>query len=438
MPDDFSVTVNQNGFDRNGQPRLVLRWIDPLTGKRCRKAAGTHKLAEAQRRAGALQNELRAGKYAPASKLTWQDFTWRYSDEVLPGLARKTAAQAATAFNAVERILRPRRLIDVTADRLSHFDTRLRLEGKSPATRRSYLAHLRAAMKWAVDVGLLVRLPKFPKVARVKGQKMMKGRPITPEEFERMLAQVPRVLAAEDRKHPDEAGQRRPKREVNPAAVESWRHYLRGLWWSGLRLRESLDLSWDARAGLSIDLSGQYPMIRIRAHAQKSGREELCPVAPEFAEMLLATPPGQRRGRVFRLLGARDKEVRCPIWVSKLVERIGRAARIKVDERTKRAPETGERVVVVKYASAHDLRRSFGFRWSRRILPPELRELMRHADISTTMTYYVGLDAQTTAGALWAAYHKATGDAPAQEATHRATQREKGPESGRPRNDESP
>jgi len=65
--------------------------------------------------------------------------------------------------------------------------------------------------------------------------------------------------------------------------------------------------------------------------------------------------------------------------------------------------------MIVKYASAHDLRRFFGFRWSRRILPAELRELMRHADIQTTMRYYVGQEAETTAEALWAAYAKAGG-----------------------------
>jgi hypothetical protein len=37
-------------------------------------------------------------------------------------------------------------------------------------------------------------------------------------------------------------------------------------------------------------------------------------------------------------------------------------------------------------------------------MPAELRELMRHADIATTMAFYVGRNAQTTAESLWAAY----------------------------------
>ena len=44
----------------------------------------------------------------------------------------------------------------------------------------------------------------------------------------------------------------------------------------------------------------------------------------------------------------------------------------------------------VTYASAHDLRRSYGLRWSRRrITTAELKELMRHESIETTMNYYV-------------------------------------------------
>ena len=62
---------------------------------------------------------------------------------------------------------------------------------------------------------------------------------------------------------------------------------------------------------------------------------------------------------------------------------------------------------VVKFASAHDLRRSFGEQWSERVLPKVLMELMRHESIGTTMRFYVGQNAQRTADAAWAAYEVA-------------------------------
>jgi len=57
---------------------------------------------------------------------------------------------------------------------------------------------------------------------------------------------------------------------------------------------------------------------------------------------------------------------------------------------------------VPKYASAHDLRRSFGSRWAKKCMPPVLQRLMRHASIQTTMQFYVGLDADEITDDLWA------------------------------------
>jgi integrase len=60
----------------------------------------------------------------------------------------------------------------------------------------------------------------------------------------------------------------------------------------------------------------------------------------------------------------------------------------------------GEEVEKV-FATAHDLRRAFGFRWSRRVMPAVLHELMRYESVETTMRYYVGTNAEATADELW-------------------------------------
>ena len=74
---------------------------------------------------------------------------------------------------------------------------------------------------------------------------------------------------------------------MNPAAVESWRHYLHGLWLSGLRLAESLNLYWDRPDRLCIELGGERPMLRIPAECEKGHRDRLLPITPDFAEFLL-------------------------------------------------------------------------------------------------------------------------------------------------------
>jgi integrase len=207
---------------------------------------------------------------------------------------------------------------------------------------------------------------------------------------------------------------------VGDESAESWRFLLRGLWWSGLRLGEALALRWDGSDGIVVDLSGKYPMLRIPGEHQKSGKDQLYPVAPEFAEFLSAVPERDRRGRVFKLAGVVNPKapgagtkggaVGGIDWVSHVIGRIGRKAGIKVGTAKKHNTKTGAAEDAIKCASAHDLRRSFGVRWSKLVMPTQLMELMRHEDIGTTMQFYVGRDAQSTAEVAWAAFRAAGGN----------------------------
>lgn len=174
---------------------------------------------------------------------------------------------------------------------------------------------------------------------------------------------------------------------------------MKGLWVSGLRLAESQELYWDREDRLCVDLSGRHPMLRIPADLEKGHKDRLLPVAPEFAELLLGTPEAKRRGPVFKLARLHGDGPPTEVWVGRVVCEIGKAAAVKV--------QTDAQTGRVKYASAHDLRRAFGARWAARIMPADLMVLMRHDNIETTMKYYVGRDAQTTASRVWDAYHKA-------------------------------
>ncbi len=219
----------------------------------------------------------------------------------------------------------------------------------------------------------------------------MKGRPITGEEFDRLLDKVASVVSPRMKKGKTPS---KKQAERTRQIVASWQDYLKGLWWSGLRLRESLDLWWDRDDRLCVDLSGKHPMLRIPAACEKGNRDRLLPMAPEFAEFLLATPEHKRTGRVFRPLSRRVcGEYLGHFRVSETICEIGKVAGVKVST----DPRTGR----VKYASAHDLRRSFGERWAARVMPHVLKELMRHESIDTTMKYYVGRNAQSTAQTLW-------------------------------------
>ena len=105
-------------------------------------------------------------------------------------------------------------------------------------------------------------------------------------------------------------------------AAAPWQHYLRGLWTSGLRLTESLDLHWDREDRLfPVFPRGGRPMLRVPAELEKGNADRLLPIAPEFGLFLLETPEGERTGPVFKLNG-RVGPLK-PNEVSKIVAAIG-------------------------------------------------------------------------------------------------------------------
>ena len=201
------------------RPHYQMQWVDPMTGRkktRSTKVERTGRKSErtqAERVAAKFEAELREGRYHDPCNVTWEDFREKYETEVLTGLAENTDRKVGSVFNLVEKILSPQRLRDLTADRISYLQSELRKGGRSEDTIKGYMAHLKAALSSAVDWGMLLSVPKISMPKRAKGVSRAKGRPITTEEFERLLAKVPEV--------------------VGPRAAPSWTHYLHGLWLSG-------------------------------------------------------------------------------------------------------------------------------------------------------------------------------------------------------------
>ncbi|QDU81186.1 hypothetical protein Pla110_29250 [Polystyrenella longa] len=75
----------------------------------------------------------------------------------------------------------------------------------------------------------------------------------------------------------------------------------------------------------------------------------------------------------------------------KLISKMGKAAQVILSRKEGK----------IKFASAHDFRRAFGTRWSTRVMPPVLQQLMRHESIDTTLRYYVEQEAEATAEILY-------------------------------------
>lgn len=126
--------------------------------------------------------------------------------------------------------------------------------------------------------------------------------------------------------------------------------------------------------------------------AEKGKKDRLLPMVPEDERTGPDFNPAARIRRTERMLSS---------TVSKQIAEIGEKANVAVGDKGNIDKETGKRKP--RYASAHDLRRAFGKRWYLKVMPDVLMLLIRHANIDTTMKYYVSGNAQKAAEVIWEA-----------------------------------
>ena len=379
-----------------GRP-FQLRYTCPIERREIRISVGSRDEDEAERMKAELEAKLLLGIDTRPSKakvlgpkMDWESFREEYRVLHLATVRDSTAAHAESRLDLAERILKPKTLGDVAEPAaLQHLQARLlageqsrRKKPRSAHTVRGHMNCVLAAINWAY---LQNWLPDAPKLRRIKTskQKAMKGRPITEAEFKQMVAATSEVVGEE--------------------ASESWIHILRGLWESALRIEELMHVSWDTPGTIRPQWNdGQHPVLEIPAAMQKNDTEESIPLLPWFENVLMQTPQEHRTGWVFNpkslqlRLGRRIRNHRPDAdWVGKVVGRIGKAAGIVVEQANER---TGQ---PVKYASAHDLRRSCGERLRNAGVPPLIIcRVMRHSSWETTRKHYAPGDIQQDAAAL--------------------------------------
>lgn len=353
-----------------GRDSLMLRikWPD---GTQQHESAETNDEEEALRRAGAREAELRLQGPKSNGKMLWTAFKTEVDAKLINSLAPATQRKYRGVFKAVEKYGKPPILTmgQLTTGYMTDFIAAWRAAGAPDATLFGYLGHLKAAFAWAHDQGWMPIVPVIRKPT-IDDEEPTKGRAITDEEFAKYQQAAPQV--------------------VKEQAAE-WQRALKGLYLSGLRLEESTQLSWDIPRTIRVDLSGEYPMLHIPRSRQKKRKAELYPITRDFAEFLLETPEGERTGWVFKFpMPVRNEtDFRRADTIGKVLSEIGEKSGVVVDLNRG------------KCVSAHDLRRSFGVRWSREVYPDDLQVLMRHASIETTMKYYTRQKSVVVAARIW-------------------------------------
>lgn len=378
--------------------RPIQMWYKDAAGQKVRRSTGTHDPDEAEEERKRWEAtlvlglpETDSGKLAGPG-MSWDDFREEYTNSHVSKMRRRSAAHTESRLDLSERIVKPRSLQDMV-DRLDTLQNKLLAGAESrydppraraTATVRSHMRSVIAALNWAA-MAPRCWVSSVPKIELVSIEEAddMKGRPIGGEEVDRLLAAVPKV--------------------VGDLAADSWRYLLRGVLASGLRLNELLNISWDISHTIQpIWRKGALPVLWFPAHLQKNKRKQEIPLCPWLERLLEETPRENRHGWIFNPMTLQYRVGRPPRSerlqadrVGKIITKIGKRAGIIVDEGN---PRTG---AGPKYASCHDLRRTFATKLYESDLPPELiRKLMRHADIRTTERFYLVTNTQKDAGRI--------------------------------------
>jgi integrase len=323
--------------------------------------------------------------------ITWAAFKARYENEHLSDMSEGSQSAWTTTANWVDKLLKPKLLIElIDKGAISKFRGKLIDEGLSPNSIATYLRTLGASLGWAHDE--IEGIPKPPRIRARKGIKRhrgMRSRPITGEEFDRILEAIPEVRSG-------------PR--MNDAPL--WVRFIRGLSLSSLRIDELRRLSWDEMSDLCIDTNGTYPMIRMLAGGHKSREDCYQPMTPAFWELISATG-NQRTGYVFPLNGVRGRQMTNK-RVIRIVGQFGAHAGVITNTSTKKTAtshDIGRRAELTRLAAT-------GMSMS------QVQQWARHSDPKTTSEFYIRHTAEKLAEAAgWSCTRGAKAHLPTQKRT---------------------
>jgi integrase len=342
---DHSVHVWAQRFpDRRN---LVLQWVDPDTGQRKSKSAGTDDPDKAETARRDLEYELNHGKYQEASKLDWARFREMFDLEYAALLRPASREKLASVLDVFDQIVKPAKLRTISERTISLFVKGMRERkqpngriGLAPITMKNYLIGLKTALGWAAEQKLIPSLPKFPSI-RVPRKK---PQPVPSEAFEKLLEK---------------------------AAGPLWRSFLLCGWYAGLRLSEARRLRWQASEKLPwVDFEANR--IVLPAEFAKSAEDQWVPLHPVLRQALAGLP---RTGNEVFPFRSR--------YTGMSLSRNGITSRIR-----DLAKKAGVRL------SMHRLRKGFGCRVAKQLGKgdaPILHELMRHSSMQITMDYYANV-----------------------------------------------
>lgn len=348
---------------------------DKPTGKSVarRKRYPTKKAAETAARAklAELAAEPRPEPEARVVAGTWDGAVFQFLlHHETAGTADQTLEKYRRDLKQFGEMMQPAAPSQITTEMLERFVAdRLEMPGRLPGSkvRRSTVAgnlrSVRALLYFAVDRGMVAKVPKMPKQKVPKS----KGRRISDEHFGAMLD------------HCDVAT--KPNTWVQPG--EWWRAYLALLASTGMRKGAALELRW---GDFHRTEDGRGYVIS-RAEHNKGKREHRHPVPASVVGMLERlreqAPDGQER--IFET-GVRKESVKS---LYNQFHRIQKAAGIDLPCGCPGTDhECGDGC---RRYGLHDFKRFFAAK-NLHLPAPVLQHLLQHKDLSTTQIYITDIE----------------------------------------------
>lgn len=400
---------------------LQLRWLDD-SGREQRRSTGTKDLKAAELQRKKLEATLLLGRPVeprepPQKRIvgrpeeqSWEWFKTQYDEKYLSTLRPSSRDHALSRLSVCQEIAQAKTLGDMcNRDRLEAVQRGL-LKSRKPWTVKTTFDALLAALRWADRRDWVAKVPSIDRIKTSK-IKTMKGRPLSEEEFAKLLEKIPAGLV-ERIADPSKKKNEKPKTkrkvsvprpmEIPPEIIDSWDRTIRGYWESGLRRDELMNVSWDDPEKIMPSWDrGPNPVLLIPAAMQKNNSEEEIPMLPGFEVLLLETPEEHRTGWVFNPGSLQSKSGRTPDgarlsgrWVSRVIRKIAMVAEIVTHTQGGKP----------QYATVHDLRRSCAQRLRLARVDREIiKAVMRHSSWETTERHYAPGSVQQIAGDLRAA-----------------------------------
>jgi len=302
--------------DKNG---YVLKFYCPIRGQRIRKNCGTRDPREARRVMRECRQRLQNGKYVESggaitiahrqgvgrpkveqvvspevASNTWERCSDEYYRHRKQRGREKSLADASSRIGIVDRILKGYRedrghsgdgtldecvslkTLEYAQDRLLAGDE-CRYDARAPMTVNTTMGAIMAFLNYCAKHGWLKEVPLLSKL---DVDEVMKGRPITSDEFEHLMDAVGEVTGSEQ--------------------AESWKQVLHVLWESAFRIGDAMNFSWDDERRIHPNWpsrNGHFPTLIIPS-TQKNKKAQEIPMLPGLRDLLESVPKENRTGWV--------------------------------------------------------------------------------------------------------------------------------------------